>query len=141
MKRLVTLLAVLALAVSAPVLACGAKAAGQMAGCPMMMKGVERTAQNLDNGVKITMTAKDAEQVKALQASISAEMKGESGCGDCPMHAKNVDKKVENTENGVVVMLTASDAAQVKSIQSFAAKSCGGGCPHGKGAEKSADRT
>lgn len=145
MKRLIALVAVFALAVSAPALACGAKAASQMAAaCPMKMKGVERAAQNLDNGVKITLTARDAEQVKALQASVAADVKGETGCGDCPMHAANIEKKVENTDSGVVVLLTSSQAEQVKSIQAYAKKNCGTGCcPHGKGAgaEKGADRT
>lgn len=142
MKRLIVAVAVLVVAVSAPVLACGSKSADQMAQCPMMMKGVERQATNLDNGVKIVMTAADGELAKTLQARIAGEMK-EGGCEGCPMHAKGVDSKVENTEKGVVVVLTASDKDQVKALQTFAAKNCGsghGGCPHNKKDAKSGDR-
>ncbi len=149
MKRtLLAALSVFAL-VASPALACGAKA-GQMAGCPMTMKGVEKTAQNLDNGVKVTFVAKDAEQVKAMQAAMATEMKGE-GCKDCPVHAKGVKADVENTSNGMVLTLTSGDASQVQQLQKFAAAGCGkggcakhaekadGGCPHA--AKQAADQT
>lgn len=151
MKRtLLAALAILALAAS-PVLACGGKD-GQMAGCPMGMKGVAKTAQNLDNGVKVTFVAKDAEQAKVIQAAMASEMKEEGGCKDCPMHAKGVKADVQNTDNGMVVTLTSGDASQVQQLQKFAASGCGkggcakhgaekaeGGCPHA--AKQAADRT
>jgi acylphosphatase len=132
MKRtLLAALSVLAL-VASPALACGAAKAGQVAGCPMGMKGVEKTAQNLDNGVKVTFVAKDAEKVKALQAAMASEIKGEGGCKDCPMHATGVKADVENTSNGMVLTLTSGDASQVQQLQKYAASGCAkGGCAHG----------
>jgi TusA-related sulfurtransferase len=139
MKRLVILASILALLVSAPVLACGAgKAAAAGSHCPLAMKGVERTAENVDNGVKVTIASKDPAQVKSLQAAIAEEAKGEGGC-TCAMHAKGVSRSVQNTENGVVLLLTSDDKEQVKTIQAFAADSGKEGCcSHDKGA-KAAD--
>ena len=133
MKRFFVLAALLALLGSAPALACGA-GKGQMASeCPLGMKGIEKSAQNMDNGVKITMSAKDAAAVKQLQAAMASEDK-ETGC-DCPMHAKGVSHSVQNTSNGVVLTLTSGDKEQVKTLQAFAASNCGKGeCPHAKGA-------
>ncbi len=135
MKKLALVAAVLALAVASPVLACDHAKAGQTAQCPLMMKGVDRTATNLDNGVTILLTSADAAKVKDLQEKIAAETKAEGGC-DCPMHAKNVKTNVENTATGVKLTLTSDDKEQVKTLQAFAAKNCKGNCPmHGTGAK------
>ncbi len=133
MKRLATVVSILVLLVSVPVFACGAKAGAE---CPMMMKGVEKSAQNLADGVKITIAAKDAGQVKALQTAMAAEVNGDGCGGDCIAHKKGVKRAVENTANGVVLMLTSADKDQVKAIQTYAAEGCGGKgeCPHAKGA-------
>lgn len=135
MRKFAAIVAVLALVVSAPALACGNKAAaaaGQQ--CPLGMKGVEKTATNLDNGVKLTVSSKDAEQVKTLQAAMAAEDK-DGGC-QCAMHAKGVQRAIQNTANGVVVTLTSSDREQVKTLQAFAADACKGDCPmKGHGAQ------
>jgi TusA-related sulfurtransferase len=134
MKKLALVLAMFAVVMVSPALACGEHGAKgvQAAGCPMMMKSVQRTASNLDNGVVITMTAKEAEQVKALQEAVAGESKGDTGC-KCPMHAKGVKWEVENTNDGVKLTLTSDDKEQVKDLQTYAAKSCKGGCPHSKG--------
>jgi TusA-related sulfurtransferase len=131
MKKLALVLAVMALVAASPVLACG-EGKGKMAGCPFGMKGVEKSATNLDNGVTITMKSSDPEKVKALQAAIAAEDKEEGGC-NCPMHAKNTKRVVENTADGVVLTVTTDDKDQVKTLQTFAAKNCKGGCPMHKG--------
>ncbi len=142
MKKLVVIAVALAFLVSVPAFACGAKNAAMKDGaaCPMMMKGVERSAANLDNGVKITLTAKDAESAKTLQTALAAEMKDDTGC-QCPMHEKGVSKSVENTEKGVILTLTSADKEQVKSLQAYATKMCAGGkgeCPMHKNAKKAA---
>lgn len=135
MKRtLLAALSVIAL-IASPALACGAKA-GQAASCPMSMKGVERTATNLDNGVKIAFAAKDAEQAKAVQAAMASEMK-DGGCKDCPMHAEGVQLDAQNTADGVVVTLTSNNAEKVQMLQKYAASGCNkGGCDRSKGAQK-----
>lgn len=129
MKRLVSMLAVFALAISAPALACGKDKA--MADCPMGMKGVEKSVANIDNGVKITLTAKDAEQVKAMQAKFADTTKHE-GCA-CPMCAEGVKRQVENTANGVILTVTTTDKDQLAKIQAFAANAGKGECMRHKG--------
>ena len=133
MKKLVLVLAILALATMAPAVAGCAK--HEKADCPMMMKGVERSATNLDNGVVIVMTASDVEQVKALQTKLAEKMESGCECG-CPVHDKNVKRTLENTENGVKLTVTSDDKDQVKSLQTYASKNCSKeGCPHAKGAK------
>ncbi len=127
-KHLVAIAAGLALVVSSPALACPACAASAKAEaqCPMSMKGVERSATNLSNGVVMTLTAPDAASAKALQAAVAADANG-AGCA-CPMHSKGVQRSITNTANGVKIQLTSGNADQVKQLQAFAAKNCGQ-CP------------
>lgn len=137
MKGIIATVALLALVISSPVLACGAKMAGEHGQCPLTMKGIEKAATNLDNGVKLVVTSKDAAQVKALQAAMAAEDK-ESGC-ECAMHAKGVKRSFENTANGVTILLTSSDKEQVKTLQTFAADASKGECPMKHGAQKASE--
>jgi len=133
MKKLVLVLAIFALAAVAPAVAGCAKS--EKADCPMMMKGVERSATNMDNGVVIMLTASDVEQVKTLQTKMAEKMESGCDCG-CPVHGKNVKRTVENTDNGVKLTLTSDDKDQVKTLQTYASKNCSKeGCPHAKGAK------
>ena len=133
MKKLVLVLAIFALAAVAPAVAGCAK--HEKADCPMMMKGVERSATNLDNGVVITLTTSDAEQVKALQTKLAEKMEGGCECG-CPVHGKDVKRNLENTDNGVKLTVTSDAKEQVKALQTYASKNCSKeGCPHAKGAK------
>lgn len=138
MKKLALVAAALVLVIAAPAFGCDhnkATQAAQASQCPFMMKGVDRSAANLDNGVTILLTSKDAAMVKNLQDKMAVEMKGDSGC-DCPMHAKNVKTALENTSDGVKLTITSDDKEQVKVLQAFAAKNCKGNCPmHSKGAK------
>ncbi len=116
--------------------------AGSMAkgSCCASMSGVERSVANLDNGVRITLTASDPKVLAALQDR--AGNCGQGDCPNCPMNAKGVTRTVEKTSNGVVITATSSDPAQVKALQEHAAAmksgACckgkmGKGCMHGKG--------
>ena len=67
MKRFLLVIALAVLA-TAPVMA--ADAAAPMACCRAV--GVERTVTNLDNGVKVTMTAKDPKAVAIIQEMSAA---------------------------------------------------------------------
>ncbi len=128
MKRVpLTVLAVLA---AAPLLA--ADSAAPMSCCKNA--GVERTVVNLDNGVRVTMTAKDPKAVAAIQE------KSATCCKDCPMTAEGVTRTVEKTAAGVVITATAANPELVKKLQAHAAADAAGGegAGHCKGgAEKS----
>jgi len=86
--------------------------------CCSKDQGVTRQVENLPNGVRITITAKDPQMVAKLQ---SHEGNCGSGCKECPMHAQGVERKVEKTEAGVVITATASDSKQVEALQKHAA--------------------
>ncbi|MBP7147802.1 MAG: hypothetical protein KBD01_09670 [Acidobacteria bacterium] len=143
MKRFLVLAALVALVAAPAALACDrmAQAASAEHGCPFAMKGVERTVNNLNNGVEIVMKASDVEVVKALQTKVGGCAKSaaaQADCGkDCLMgeHA-SWTRKIENTDRGVKVILTASSPDDVQQIQSLAATMAKGGCAHAHGAKK-----
>ncbi len=108
--------------------------------CPCKWDGVSKSIENLDDGVKVTMTAEDAELVGKLQEALAAKVESGCGCGkhgeakadeeegcthgkghdahaDKPwsiLHSSSVTRATENLDNGVKVMFTA-------------------GCPHKQG--------
>ncbi|HPC82641.1 MAG TPA: hypothetical protein P5234_05450 [Thermoanaerobaculaceae bacterium] len=123
MKRLLFVLG-LVLLVAMPIMA------DDHEGC-LRAKGMQRTVENLDNGVRITLHCENAE----LRAE--AQARAAKGCGSaCPMSAKGVVRTVENTEDGAVITATSSDPEQVKALQKHAARECDHGtakaCDHGK---------
>ncbi len=148
MKRFLLLTVLVALIAAPAALACGKD--GAMAAssngheCPAAMQGVERTVTNLDNGVKIVMTASDPKLVETLQSHVASETK-EGCCPDCPMANKAWNRVVENTKDGVVVILTANSKADVTKLQTAVASmgkggcmkggEAGAGCPHKAGAK------
>ena len=139
MKRFLLLFVLAALIATPVALACGkdgAMKASMGHECPAAMKGVERTVTNLDNGVRIEMTASDPKLVETLQTHVAAEAK--EGCSkDCPMANAAWDRKVENTAKGVVVTLTAKSKDDVTKLQTAVAEMGKGGCM--KGGEAGAD--
>jgi hypothetical protein len=135
MKRFF-LMMVLAALVATPLLA--ADAAGSMACCKNA--GVERTVTNLDNGVRMTMTAKDPKAVAMIQEMSASCSKDKPCCKDCPMAAEGVTRTVEKTGAGVVITATATNPDLVKKLQAHAATMAAGGdmkgCCKGKGDAK-----
>ncbi len=147
MKRFLLLTALIA-AIATPVaLSCpkdGAMGASMGHDCPAAMKGVERTVTNLEDGVRIEMTASDPKLVETLQTHVAAETK--EGCSkDCPMANKAWSRVVQNTDKGVVVILTANTKDEVAKLQTAVAAmgkggcmkggEAGAGCPHKAGAK------
>jgi hypothetical protein len=122
MKRFIALSGLLAL-LALPAFAGDGKAMG----CCGKQAGIARSVANIDNGVRVTMTATDAKMVAMLQEK-SATADSE-GCADCPLHAKGVTRTVDRTANGIVITATATDAALVATLQkhaaSMASMSCG----------------
>ena len=99
--------------------------------CPGHMKGVEKAVKNADNGVEITMTAKDKETAAKIQKMAAEQHADKAGMKkDCPCHAGGAEVKTENTEYGVKVTITGKTPESVKKIQAAAAKNgscdCGG---------------
>ena len=133
MKRMVLLVALIAL-LAVPLVVMAANAAKQMSCCGKAA-GVERTVANLDNGVKITLTAKDAKAVTMIQEMAASCGQDKGCCKDCPMMAEGVTRTVEKTADGVAITATATDAKLVKAMQEHAAN-CGNasmkGCCRGK---------
>ncbi|MBZ5586942.1 MAG: hypothetical protein LAO05_00075 [Acidobacteriia bacterium] len=129
MRRFFLLIALAAL-VATPLMA--ADAAAPMACCKAA--GVEHTVTNLDNGVKVMMTAKDPKAVAMIQ-EMSATC-----CKDCPMGAEGVTRTVEKTSAGVTITATAANPELVKKLQAHAAMMTTGGemkgCCKGKGDAK-----
>ena len=132
MKRFLMLAVLIALVATPAALACGkdgAMKASMGHGCPSMMKGVERTVTNIDNGVRIEITSADPALVQTLQTQMAAEGKG-SCCKDCVLSNAAWSKKVENTSKGVVLTLTAASKDEVGNLQTKAAAMTKGGCGH-----------
>ncbi len=147
MRRLLLLSVLVALIATPAALACekhGAMAASMGHECPAAMKGVERTVTNLDNGVRIEMTASDPKLVETLQTHVAAETK--EGCSkDCPMANAAWNRVVQKTDKGVVVTLTANSKEEIEKLQTAVATmgkggcmkggEAGAGCPHKAGAK------
>ncbi len=122
MRRFLFVLA-LALAAAAPLLA--ADAATPMSCCGGA--GVERSVTNIDNGVKVTLTAKDPKVVAQVQEMAAACPKDKPCCKDCPMAAEGVTRAVAKTDSGVVITATSADPELVKKLQAHAASMAAGG--------------
>ena len=108
-------------------------------------EGVDSAIENTDDGVVVTYTSENAEQVTELQESAAKKAEGgaHEGCKhDCPCKWEGVSKSFENLDNGVKVTLATEDADQVTKIQEAMAKKVeGGGCGgHGKGHDAHADK-
>lgn len=135
MKNLTVLAVVMVLAAlplaSDNALAGCPKAAAAKASCPAAMEGVERSVANLDNGVRVTMSASDPKVIAALQKNVATGPA--DGCQTCPMHAEGVTRTVENTASGVVVTATSANGDVVKSLQAHGASlASGSGCAPAK---------
>jgi len=83
--------------------------------------GVERAVTKLENGIKVTMTAKDPQAVAMIQQAAATCSKDKPCCNDCPMAAEGVTRTVEKTASGVVITATATDPELVKRLQAHAA--------------------
>lgn len=97
--------------------ACGKKGAA-----------VHRQVENLANGVKVTLTADNPQEVARLQ---SKPMACDASCKDCPVHAEGVSTKTENIANGVVITATSADPKQVAALQAHFAMMASGSSAKG----------
>ncbi len=85
-----------------------------------MMKGVEKSVELIENGVKITMTTKCPHTLKKLQEHTQAMVDQKPCSGSKDM--KDLEKSVEKIENGVCLTLTSKNPESVKMIQAHAQK-------------------
>lgn len=143
MRRLILSLALAAL-VAVPLVAATLMASDAPAkpmACCGKAAGVQRSVANIDNGVKITVTAADAKAVTMIQEMAASCAKDAAACKDCPMATEGVTRAVEKTDKGVVITVTSADATMVKKVQAHAATCAGGGmagCCGGKAGAKGA---
>ncbi len=135
MKKL--LLFAAAIAVAATAFAGGKPCAG----CPCGMEGVTRSVENLDDGVRVTLVAKDPETAETVRKMMDSRHPGKCGCAKCacPMMSAGVDRKVEGTADGVVMTVTSQDPETVKKIQEHLSVEAAGAGPH-KGCKKDCQR-
>ncbi|MCJ7441883.1 MAG: hypothetical protein MUO25_09935 [Thermoanaerobaculaceae bacterium] len=130
MRRIATAAVLFAL-IAVPLLAADAPATPSAA-CCLKSAGAQRTVNNLDNGVKITITGGDPKLAAMIQEETATCPK--PGCSkDCPMQAKGVTRTVEKTDTGVVITATASDPEMVKKLQEHSATQWDKDCPHKAG--------
>lgn len=133
MKRVSIIVLILAAAlvlVSLPVLAgdqCGAKSPGcskdgspcckDGGSCCKGVQGAKWSAENLQDGVKITVLAEDKAMVEKLQKS-PADSCAKGSAFDAP----GVTRTVEKISDGLVITATSKDAGLVKKMQVCASK-------------------
>lgn len=75
-----------------------------------MKSMIDKTVENLDNGVQITLTTEDADALEKIQNSDRHEGKEKEG----------VTVVKTNIDNGVLITITSDDAEQVEKIQNRA---------------------
>ena len=91
---------------------------------PFHAEGVESAIENIDNGVTVTFTTENADQVTELQEFVAKKAEGDAheGCKhECACKWEGVTKSYENLDNGVTMTLTAEDAELVTKIQEHGA--------------------
>jgi len=99
----------------------GAKKCGGVT-CPEKMKGAETVSKNIENGVEVIITGKDAETAAMIQelAVVHYSPKAEK-CHGCPTTVPGAETKMENIQNGVKVTITGKTPEAVKAIQAASA--------------------
>ena len=109
---------------------------------PFHAEGVDKAIENLEDGVSVTITTEDAEQVTGIQefaakhAAGEGSTEGHGSCANaCPCTWEGVTVTAENLDNGAKMKLTAGDAETVTRMQEYMANKAEGGgcCGHGKG--------
>ena len=106
-------------------------------------EGVTRTAENLDNGVKMVFTSDCPHHQGLIKDGVAAKIEhmatkkeGEEKPCNCAMHAEGVTISSEEVENGTAMIFTTDDAELVPQLQENAQKKLAGegcGCGgHGK---------
>ncbi len=90
--------------------------------CPEKMKGAETVSKNIEGGVEVTITAKDAETAAKIQelAVVHYSPKAEK-CPGCPTTVPGAETRMENIQNGVKVTITGKTPEAAKKIQAASA--------------------
>ena len=94
--------------------------------CPEKLAGVETASRNIENGVEISLKARDAETIAKVQelAAVHYNAKDTMAKG-CPGRVEGAEAKIENTADGVKVLLTGRTPQAVKQIQEASAREHG----------------
>lgn len=93
--------------------------------CPLRSKAFGSALKNLENGVEITLTAKDAGGIAGLRELAARHFTpGEELDENCPAGVPGARSAIENSDGGVRIAITALTAAAVKAIQVTAFYAC-----------------
>jgi TusA-related sulfurtransferase len=100
---------------------------GLLGRCPIVLKDTTVVAADVDSGTKITITAKNPEEVDWLrretrdrQADLTAAQSSSAGAGKmshCPSAAEGATTTIKNTTDGVALVVTSSAADVTKDIR------------------------
>lgn len=94
--------------------------------CPEKVAGVETSSRNIDNGVEITMKAKDAETIAKVQELALVHYNSKDTMAkSCPGRVQGAEAKIENTADGVKVQITGKTAGIARRIQEASAREHG----------------
>lgn len=89
--------------------------------CPERMKGVKTTGKHTENGVEITLTAKDAETVAKVQEMALVHYTAKDTlAANCPGRVEGAQTNITNTEKGVKVEITGTTPEMIEMIQEIA---------------------
>lgn len=93
--------------------------------CPLRSKAFGSALKNLENGVEITLTAKDAGNIARLRELAARHFTpGEELDENCPAGVPDARTAIESIDGGVRIAITARAAAAVKAIQVTALYAC-----------------
>lgn len=81
---------------------------------PQFMENVDRSLEEIDNGVVITLTTDDADTLEKLQ-----QMEENLDESKRPDFMQEVERSVEILDNGVQITLTSEDAEIVEKLQNM----------------------
>ncbi len=94
--------------------------------CPCHLAGVERSFEELNDGVRVTFIATDAQTKPELVAKVQKMVADHAArMADCHCMA-GVQTSIENLANGARLTVTSSDADTVKKLKTMHSEK---GCP------------
>jgi len=91
----------------------------------MKSETIQREVELMENGVVITMTSEDLDEVAEIQERVASRSPQRED--------STVVREIENTDNGVVIRLSSKDADEVSRIQKRSERGFGGRGQRGQG--------
>ena len=93
--------------------------------CPLRAKLYEPALKNLENGVEITLTAKDIRNIARLRELAASHFGSREELDrNCPARVPGAKTSLEEIDGGIKIIITALAPAAVKTIQAAAVFAC-----------------